>query len=57
MQYVRQPSQNVEGHFDRAGEKIFIGAVAHLEERLHGMEEVAGSIPVSSISYEVLWQI
>ena len=28
------------------------GAVAHLGERLHGMEEVAGSIPVGSTSLD-----
>ena len=27
---------------------LVFGAVAHLGERLHGMEEVAGSIPVGS---------
>ena len=29
----------------------FFGAIAQLGERLHGMQEVAGSIPASSTKY------
>ncbi len=30
---------------------ILIGAIAQLGERLHGMQEVSGSIPLSSTKY------
>lgn len=33
------------------------GAVAHLGERLHGMEEVAGPIPVSSTKFGSVAQL
>lgn len=30
---------------------VYFGAVAHLGERIHGMDEVAGSSPVSSTKF------
>ncbi len=31
--------------------RFFLGAIAQLGERLHGMQEVAGSIPASSTKF------
>ena len=34
-----------------------LGAVAQLAERLHGMQEVRGSIPLSSTSNHSIWSV
>ena len=31
----------------------FVGGIAQLGERLHGMQEVSGSIPLTSTSFQV----
>ena len=36
--------------------KIGLGAIAQLGERLHGMQEVSGSIPLGSTKFQVFWQ-
>ena len=33
------------------------GAVAQLEERLHGMQEVVGSSPIGSTIHPLDWQV
>ena len=41
-----QSAKSSVGHF-----KLWHGRVAQLGERIHGMDEVAGSIPVTSTNF------
>ena len=39
-------------HIMRSSNRLWLGAIAQLGERLHGMQEVSGSIPLSSTKFE-----
>jgi hypothetical protein len=44
------PVRNNQRAFVKMADAYPLGAIAQLEERLHGMQEVAGSSPASSIT-------